>query len=203
MVEQDRNRFEFRGATITNLIGQPIVAIVKANEMMATEQVKLMMKICFSRVRDVYEPVMIPMSLRRGVIEPGDNGDSVSVRQIETKFQVPLITLLPITSLAIEDVDIEFDMDVYSQYEIEEEENEDLFGNEKISSDKSYELAGSIKYESQNKTKSSEVVGGWAAPVSVSISAGNLPLPLGVSTIVQAYSQSIYPSGVSPEQNND
>jgi hypothetical protein len=197
------SEFEFRGAAIADLIGRPVVAIVKANQMMAKEQVKLLMRICFSGTGDVYEPVMITMSMRRGAIEPGDDNDSVSIRQKTVNFQVPLITLLPINSLAIEDVDIGFDMDVHSQYEVIEEGDDRLFGDVSSSPTKSYELAGSIKYESRDKTEGAEVGGSRAAPVSISVSAGTLPLPLGVSTIVQAYSQAIHPSDASHEQKND
>lgn len=205
MAEQDNNTFvfpEFRGTAIAELIGRPMVAIVKANEMMATEQVKLLMHICFSRTGNVYEPVMITMSMRRGVIDPGDDKESVSIRQVETTFQVPLITLLPISSLAIEDVDIEFDMDVQSHYEFNEDRDENLFGDVSLSRSKSCELAGSITYESR-KSESEEADESRAAKVSISVSAGNLPLPLGVSTILEAYSKSIYPSDASQEQKND
>lgn len=194
---------EFRGAAIADLIGLPVVAIVKANDMMARQQVKLLMQNCFSGAGDVYKPVMVTMSMRRGVIEPGDDNDSVSIRQIDTSFQVPLITLLPINSLLIEAVDIKFDMDVHTHHEVIEEGDDRLFGDVSSSPTKSYELAGSIKYEPRDKTEGAEVGGSGAAPVSISVSTGKLPLPLGVSTIVQAYSQAIHPSDVSQEQRND
>lgn len=205
MAEQDNNRFvfpEFRGATIAELIGRPLVAIVKANEKMATEQVKLLMKICFWKDGDVYVPVMITMVIRRGVIDPGDDKESVSIRQIETTFQVPLITLIPISSLAVEEVDIEFDMDVHSHYEFNEDLDRDLFGDASLSVTKPIELAGSISYES-NKSESEEADESRSASISISVTAGSLPLPLGVITILEAYSKSIYPSDASQERKDD
>jgi hypothetical protein len=197
------SEIEFRGTAIADLIGLPVVAIVKANDMMARQQVKLLMQNCFSGAGDVYEPVMVTMSMRRGVIEPGDDDHPASIGEIVTSFQVPLITLLPLNSLSIEEVDIKFDMDVHTQYEVSEKGGDRLFGDVSSSPTKSYELAGSIKYEPRDKTEGAEVGGAGAAPVSISVSAGKLPLPLGVNTIIQAYSQAIYPSDASQEQKND
>lgn len=200
MVEPDKSGAvfpEFRGAAIDELISRPMVAIVKANEKMATEQVKLLMNICFSKSGDVYEPVMITMSIRRGALEPADDRECVSILNVETTFQVPLITLLPITSLAIDSADIDFDMDVHSQYEVSEEDDGMRFGGAKTSKPNSHELVGSIRYASRGEPLGAEIDDSRGANVSISVSARPLPLPLGVSTILQAYSQSIYPSDVS------
>jgi uncharacterized protein DUF2589 len=193
---------EFRGVPIAELIGRPMVAIVKANEMMAKEQVKLLMKICFSRIGDTYEPVMITMSISRGVIEPGDGEGPAEILQLVTTFQVPLITLIPINSLAIENADIEFDMDVQSQYEFIEDRGDGPFGADSSSPTKTSELTGSISYDSRSKTEEWKADESRSTQLSVNVSAGTLPLPLGVSTILQAYSQSIYPSDNPQDQTN-
>ncbi|NEN88129.1 MAG: DUF2589 domain-containing protein [Okeania sp. SIO3H1] len=197
------SEFEFRGATIADLIGLPAVAIIKANQMMATEQVKLLMKVCFRKVGDdVFEPVTIAMSIRRGVIEPSNESESVSIRQVETTFQVPLITLIPINSLAIEDANIKFDMDVHTQQKVTQENDDILIDDDLSSPTQSYELLGNIKSDSQGGIEDTANQS-RASSVSVNISTGQLPLPLGVSTILQAYSRSIYPLDVPLEQKSD
>jgi len=196
------DQFEFRGAAIADLIGAPIVAIVEANDMMAKRQVKLLMQSCFSDAGDAYEPIMIAMSIRRGVIDPGDDRDSMSIRQIETSFQVPLITLLPINSLAIEGVDVGFDVDIQTYQEVDDGDDT-LFGNVSSSRTRLYELAGKIGSGYRNKTESTDVGDSRTSAVSINVSTSSLPLPLGVSTILQVYSKSIYPLDTSQNQNND
>lgn len=196
------DQFEFRGAAIADLIGAPMVAIVEANDMMAKRQVKLLMQSCFSDAGDAYEPIMIAMSIRRGVIDPGDDRDSMSIRQIETSFQVPLITLLPINSLAIEGVDVGFDVDIQTYQEVDDGDDT-LFGNVSSSRTRLYELAGKIGSGYRNKTESTDVGDSRTSAVSINVSTSSLPLPLGVSTILQVYSKSIYPLDTSQNQNND
>lgn len=184
---------EFRGATITHLIGTPAVAIAKANHMMAAEQVKLLMKICFSKKEDdVYEPVMIRMSIRRATIETGDDDDSGAIRHLTTHFEVPLITLLPLNSLAIESMDFKFDMDVHTHHEVDEKHDPGLLSAD-APPPQVYELAGSICHELGDETGSTGVGRSRAAPMSISVSTLKHPLPLGVTTIVQAYSKAIQP----------
>ena len=196
------DQFEFRGAAIADLIGAPMVAIVEANDMMAKRQVKLLMQSCFSDTGDAYEPIMIAMSIRRGVIDPDDDRDSMSIRQIETSFQVPLITLLPINSLAIEGVDVGFDVDIQTYQEVDDGDDS-LFGNVSSSRTRLYELAGKIGSGYKNKTEFTDVGDSRTSAVSINVSTGSLPLPLGVSTILQAYSKSIYPLDTSQKQKSD
>ena len=185
---------------MTHLVGQPVVAIVKANQMMANEQVKLLMKICFSKTDNVYEPVMITMSIRRAEIVPAQDNHPLAISERVTSFQVPLLTLLPINSLAIEEVDIKFDMDVHTHHEVLEEGDHHLFGNISSSPNKSYELTGNItKYKPRDQGENAEDGGG----MSIRVSARKLPLPLGVTTLIQAFSKAIHPSDASYKPKDD
>ncbi|AOY81809.1 DUF2589 domain-containing protein [Moorena producens JHB] len=203
------SEIEFRGIPIDHLISGPVVAIVKANDMMAKQQVKLLMQSCFSATGDVYEPVMITMSLRRSVLEHGNlehgNDDSTWIRHVNTNFQVPLITLLPLNSLAIEEADISFSMNAYGHQEAPEEKEDDstLFSDVPLSSIQPYALSGNISYGFRGETERLGVSGLQESSISVSVSTSKLPLPLGVHTILQAYSQSLHPVSASQEQAND
>lgn len=194
---------KFRGVAIADLIGMPVVAIVNANDMMAKQQVSLLMQNCFSETGDVYEPVMITMSLYRGFVEPSNDNDSISIRRKASNFQIPLITLLPLNSLAIEEAKIEFDMEVYYHHDLAEDEDSDLLAPNSLStieSSKSYELTGSIKYQSGDWPKGSGNHGEGASAISISISTSKLPLPLGVSTILNAYSHGVHASDTTKGQ---
>lgn len=60
-----------------------------------------------------YEPIMIDMILTRSVIGPGaTEGADPVIKPASTKFTLPLLTILPINSLAVETVDINFEMEV-------------------------------------------------------------------------------------------
>ena len=195
--------FNFRGISISELVGQPVVAMVKANDMMARQQVKLLMQNCFSGTGNVYEPVMITMLMRRAAIEHSGDDDSAPIRHLETRFQIPLITLLPINSLAIDELEVSFDMDVHTTHEVSEEDDEDLFSDVSSSPTKSYDMAGSIRHVPRDQTDKVGTGGSGSSPISIKISADRLPLPLGVNTILQAYSKSIYPLDDSKEQENE
>ena len=212
---------EFRGAPLDALIGRPLVAGLKGNEMMAREQVKFLLDTCFYRHRreppadrprrssrgrgsrppevgEVYEPVMITMSMTRSVLEAGDGRGSASIGQATIDFQVPLLTILPISSLAVEDMAFEFDMEVYSQVEVEESKEGPLASSERDRT--SHELLGSIKYGSRQSAESQR---GQDAHISVTVAAGSLPLPLGVNIILDAYSKAILPTGEGEEDGKD
>ncbi len=166
---------------------------------MAREQVKFLMNTCFRQAGDVYEPVMITMSMTWGVLAPGTAEGSASVRQMSTKFHLPLITILPINSLAVEDITVEFDMEVHSQFEVEEEAAEGPLASPQ-GERSAYELAGSIQHGSAQ--------GAWSqhdrsAHLAVNVTAGNLPLPVGVAVILDAYSKAILPTDSSQKERKD
>ena len=60
---------------------------------------------------------MIDMILTRSVIGPGaTEGADPVIKPASTKFTLPLLTILPINSLAVETVDINFEMEVKSSF---------------------------------------------------------------------------------------
>ncbi|MEM8641073.1 MAG: DUF2589 domain-containing protein [Cyanobacteria bacterium P01_G01_bin.54] len=195
-------QIEFRGLTASNLVGLPAVAVVKANQMMAREQVSLLMQNCFSEVDGVYHPKMVTMAIHRGEVEPRDEQNSLSIHPVALNFQVPLITLIPINSLAVEDVNTRFSMDVHAYHEAsEEDKNRPL--EYASSSNQSYELIGNIQSTSHYLREGIESPELQASSVSFDFSVKKLPLPLGISTILQAYTRTIHPSDTSQEQTSD
>ena len=108
---------QFSGLPMESLIGGPLNAAAKANSAMALTQTRFMLDTCFNR-KEVgttepksyqYEPIMIDMILTRSVIGPGaTEGADPVIKPASTKFTLPLLTILPINSLAVETVDINF-----------------------------------------------------------------------------------------------
>ena len=65
---------------------------------------------------------MIAMSITRGVIQPQASGAAPIIESVTTTFKLPLLTIIPINSLGVDNVDITFEMEVKSSF-AEEQEN--------------------------------------------------------------------------------
>ena len=114
---------QFSGLPMEDLIGAPLNATAKANVEMVLAQTKILLDTCFSCCNNgtcidpatgmKYNPVMIEMSLERsGVVDDKNNKPQMDV--ITTKFNIPLLTLIPINSPKVNSVDVSFEMVVMS-----------------------------------------------------------------------------------------
>ena len=159
---------QFSGLPMDSLIGGPLNAAAKANANMALTQTKFLLDTCFSKEKDGdnYKPIMISMELERGVLTPavlkedGTVDTPAQVDTVVTKFNLPILTIIPLNSLAVETVDIGFEMEVKSSYGEEESES----STQKKSGEVSFEakvgygcfsatIQGSTSYSSED-TKS-------------------------------------------------
>ena len=62
---------------------------------------------------------MIEMSLERGVLTPTTDKDgkpTTEIRNFTTSFNLPLLTIIPVNSLGVNNVDIFFEMEVKSSF---------------------------------------------------------------------------------------
>lgn len=135
---------QFTGLPMEDLIGGPLNASAKANAAMALTQTKFLLETCFNRVERAltdkekeeykkkygkdadssvrhtsYAPVMIEMSLERGVLTPTTDKDgkpTTEIRNFTTSFNLPLLTIIPVNSLGVNNVDISFEMEVKSSF---------------------------------------------------------------------------------------
>ena len=210
---------QFSGLDMGSLIGGPLMAAANANQSMALTQTKFMLDTCFTKTgsadtKDLnYSPIMIQMTLTRGVISQGPADPATGktpdpvIQQFDTKFNLPLLTIIPLNSLAVDTVNITFDMEVKSSASEDhsEEHTKELkaqvdfeakfkagcfsvsvkgsvsVDNKDVSSDKShYEKSNSAKYH-------------------VDVHASQLPLPKGVTTIIDAFSKAIEPITIQPQ----
>lgn len=199
---------QFQGLPMDSLIGGPLNAAAKANGAMAATQTKFMLDTCFSKdqsdPKSSYKPIMIKMELERGVITSKDKDGNLTdpkIDTVKTTFNLPILTIIPLNSLGVDEVSILFDMEVKSSYG--EEESEEI--SAKIAADASFEASigygpysasvkGSASYSSEeNSSKSSHYEKSNNAKYTVNVHAGQLPLPLGVTTIINAFTSAIEP----------
>jgi len=203
---------QFSGLPMRSLIGGPLTAAAQANSMMAMTQTKFMMDTCFNKTpikgkKDEYSlaPIMVTMTLSRGVISqtPGADGkgDKVDIESVPSAFTIPLLTLIPLNALGVTDVQVGFDMEVKSSYSDESSQQSSSSSHEEASFDAklgegwwSVEVKGSVSHDSSSSSSQSATYQkSNSAKYTVSVTAGQLPLPQGVTTIIQAYTNSINP----------
>ncbi|TCC90057.1 DUF2589 domain-containing protein [Pedobacter frigiditerrae] len=166
---------------------------------------------------DSYVPVMIVMSLQRGIITPGtpavDADDTAKppvkakaavatqIQSFVTQFNLPMLTIVPLNSLAVDTVDINFEMEVKSSFSEDQSEaksteskGEGSFEAKMGWGPLSVTIRGSASYDSKDSsTHNTHYEKSNSAKYSVNVHAAQLPLPKGVNTIIEAFAQSISP----------
>jgi len=212
---------QFTGLPMDSLIGGPLNAAANANSAMALTQTKFMLDTCFYKTELMdtsqsppvafsppefsYTPILVKMAITRGVITPGDPTASppttTVVDQITTTIDLPLLTIVPLNSLAVDEVNITFEMEVQSSYG--GEQSKSTTENIKASADwevkvgwgpVSATVKGSASYDKTDSSNfSTHYQKSNSAKYTVLVHAGQLPLPNGVQTIIDAYTTAIEP----------
>lgn len=216
---------QFTGLPMNDLIGVPLMAAATANSQMGMTQVKYMLDLCFKNKTDTsdpknpktsYEPVMIDMSMTRHVIVPSaeeSTDGKISaplIKPMTTNIKLPLLTIIPLNSLAVETVDVNFDMEVKSSYSEEHTEShkKDLKAESSFEAKIGYgifsaTIKGSVSYDSSSeKSAKSHYEKSNSAKYTVAVHAGQLPLPQGVNVIIQAYTNNIGPIELPAEKKS-
>jgi hypothetical protein len=176
---------------------------------------------------DEYRPVMVVMSLTRAVLTPGSPAvpavpaiaadpnaatpavDAVPaqdakpaiVQNFTTAFNLPLLTIMPLNSLAVETADINFEMEVKSSFSEEQNDTKE----KQVKAEASFEakvgygpfsasVKGSASYDQKDtSTHNTHYQKSNSAKYTVNVHAGQLPLPQGVTTIIEAFASAIQP----------
>lgn len=195
---------QFSGLPMESLIGGPLNAAAKANSAMALSQTKFMLDTCFQRITEnnqsSYKPIMIKMSLTRGVMSTQSDG-TVEITPLTTQFDLPLLTIMPLNSLAVDNVTVNFEMEVKSSFsEDDNKTKESEFSGESSFETKigwgilSVSIKGNASYSSRDsETHNTHYEKSNSAKYTVNVHAGQLPLPKGVNTIIEAFSKCIEP----------
>jgi hypothetical protein len=123
------------------------------------------------------------------------------IQNITTAFNLPLLTIIPLNSLAVQTVNINFEMEVKSSYG-EDHSNE---SSKSMAAEASFEakvnygifsasVKGSASTKSEEKSsESSHYEKSNSAKYTVAVTAGQIPLPGGVKTIIDAFAGAINP----------
>ena len=202
---------QFTGLPMTSLIGAPLMAAAKGNQRMALTQTQFMLDTCFNKSGTAepytYTPILIKMSLVRSAITPvASTGTGTSpippmITPVTTTFNLPMLSVVPLNSLAVDTVDITFDMEVKSSFS---EDQTDTHSNELQTSASfsakvgfacwSAEVSGSVSYDTKDSsTHNTHYEKSNSAKYHVEVHASQLPLPAGVNIIIQAFANSITP----------
>lgn len=199
---------QFSGLPMPALIAGPLLAACKANQQMALVQIDFLMKTCFiggddkTKKNAGYRPVMVNLTLSQGVITPpAKAGDPPQLNTIDTTIQLPLLTILPLNSLAVDNVSITFDMEVKSSFSDDNSKSASSDTSEKADFEAKLDMGmftvdvkGSVSHDSSSKSSDDQhYAKSNDAKYSVSVHAGQLPLPPGVTTIIQAYTNNMAP----------
>ena len=123
MAEQFSGSYE--NLSFDDLIKSPLIAVSDANATMARSQFRLMMDYCFAKKEERYVPVMVMMDIGSSKITDG------KVERFSITVSIPMLTLLPLSHLAVNEMAISFDMEVNMTQKIEKEKDEKvtkLFG---------------------------------------------------------------------------
>ena len=193
----------FSGLPMDALIGGPLNAAATANAAMALTQTKFMLDTCFTSTGTGdtrnFKPIMINMTLTRGVID--QSVTPAKIDQFDTKFKLPLLSIIPLNSLAVAPVALPFALEVKSAYgesassSTENSTKVDVgfeasFGWGPISAT----VKGNVSSSSLDKSeKNSHYDKSNSAKYTVSVHAGQLPLPKGVGIIIEAFAGAIQP----------
>ncbi|ESP90859.1 DUF2589 domain-containing protein [Pseudoalteromonas luteoviolacea] len=200
---------QFSGLPMKSLIGGPLKAATDANGMMARTQTQFMLSTCFenggggggnppaSGSNSKLTPIMVEFALSRPVIK----ADGTDGKDATITLKLPLLTLIPLNSLAVDDVKIHFEMEVSSSTSKDNEKSSEQETAAKADITAKYnaglfsvEVHGSVSHSSKSTSKQKEhYEASNKAKYEVDVHAGQLPLPTGVTTIINAFTKNIDP----------
>lgn len=202
---------QFTGLPMADLIGGPLMAVTDANGNMAKKQTEFLFDTCFKYTEgsDNLEPIMIKLNLTRAVLSFDDTLTTPDTSYFTTTIDLPLLTIIPLNNLGVDSASVDFEMEVKSacSEDIKETSHRQEGGEGSIIGKIgwgmfSVSITGSVSYSSEDsRTHDTHYENSNTAKYSVSVHAGQLPMPKGVNTIIDAYAKSIQPVEHSISQN--
>ncbi len=186
---------------IEKIISAPLVAAAHANSMMQKEQTAFMMETGFKEVNGKYIPEMIEMVLTQHVMDQNSSTENApGMKTIETSFNLPILTIIPMNSLAVDQVNVQFEMEVNQQISRNENQSNTI-SHTLAPNTTSTQLKGRISYDSkEDANATSQYRRQNSSSLKVEVNAAPLPLPVGVNTILDLYQKSIQPIQLKEQQ---
>jgi hypothetical protein len=134
----------FKGLPMSELIGAPLAAVCDAQKKLAAAQYEFIKEIAFSDDEGT-KARLVEFDLQR----PTETPDGIVV--IDTHVQAPFLGLVPIPSLLVEDVSIEFQMEVSATESTKSNTNVEVSSK----AEASFGFLSKVKVEVQGKVSSS------------------------------------------------
>lgn len=184
---------------IEKIISAPLEAAAHANAMMQREQTTYMMETGFNENNGRYEPIMIEMLLVQQVLDQdAQNGSAApQMKTIETTFNLPILTIIPINSLAVDQVNVQFEMEIHQEIT---QNNNNATSSGIPQADKT-QLKGKISYDSKEYVPNTTRRRQNSSSLKVEVNAAPLPLPVGVNIILDLYQKAIRPVELNNKNN--
>lgn len=181
-------KYQYRNSPIDHIISQPLIAVARAQNILAKEQIDLLLNMCFREKNGALSPVMITMTIQNGFLDdPAINGDAANIKQIEARFEVPLISLLPINALSIGTAAFNFGIDVLSAFKLDQANSSNAGETERL------QLSGKVRsgktiVTDLNKEPAS---GSEDGMLNVVVHIATVPLSGGIRDVLDLYSKNV------------
>jgi len=182
--------YDFSGIPIDQLISKPLLSIANAQTQMAEAQAHSIIENCFRKGRDGnYEPVLIKMSMTRSVVQTVE-GQKPRMNPVKTYFLVPLISIIPFSSLGIDTVHIDFDLEVVAHFSKTDDDENDPYHQAHPSQNTppKVDMIGKVTKKSHSQENNDA-----HTSYSINIVASPVPLTLGLRNMIDLYTKSIEP----------
>lgn len=194
---------QFSGLPMDSLIGGPLQAAANAQQGLAMTQTQYILNTGFNQTKDAqgnitYTP--ITATIEMGQSQPVVAADgSVTTASSHLNVDFPLITMIPIPSLAVTEVDITFDMEVKSSYTHETDSETSSKTHEEGSFDAkagwgcfSVEVKGAVSHDSsQSNSDKQTYQKSNDAKYHVEVKAAQQPIPDGIKMLLEMFSKNM------------
>lgn len=199
-----KRKFEpaFENLPMDQIIGAPLRATASANSMMAREQVKFLMDFCFQKDGDGFQPVMIEMIMMRSEMVPDDSSSKVDIKRYVSKFSLPLLTIIPLNTLSVNDFEIDFDMEITSLEQSQQKSDSLHEGESSGEQTSEVKFMGKVSNKDQ-QTSSSQYERKVNSKLSINIKGGQQPLPLGLTSIIDLFSKNMEPIDIKEQDSSN
>lgn len=199
---------EYRGLPLQGLIGAPAIALASANNMMAMEQVRFLLDFCFGKLPNgTYEPVLVQMILTKAYLKPSNRPlqSPDSLEKVTSLFEVPLVTLVPFNSLAMDEAEVAMTIFV-THYKFKDEGVIPGLRTGYDEPNQTYypvNIMGNISHDnseaSVRDTEGSPSVN--YSPLYIRIHTEQIDLPIGLKSIIQMYGKAIFPIDIVDDED--
>ena len=178
---------------IESIISAPLIALSKANTMILNGQATSILDQYFTKTKSKkkgdkgkikyhYQPKMINMVLTKFMEVEQET------KPYDVVFQVPLLSIAPLNSIAIQKMKISFNLDITSTTSYINQSNTII--------ERKAQLNGKISSISNDGSRAPGYTKSNQRRLKINIQAGPLPLPLGILNMLELYSKNIQPFNI-------